>query len=225
MDADIAAPTPGPTPLDGSRVALTGATQLFTSRMQREKDAYAALSPTVRYARNNEYRDFKGIVNDARHGGASKLSHEDTWFTETGSPTTRCITDGNGGGNNNNNNADNDDDDDDIIVDKATMSTRCPLTYQQFREPYTSTKCPHTFEKNAILDMIRGSVNRIGGRGGPGAKMEKAVECPVNGCSQVRHIFFFYNSIPFHAISLWPKRKRDEKPPYFFWFVRRCGKV
>jgi len=190
MDADLSAnPTPGPTPLDGPRVALTGASQLFTTRMQRDKDAYTALSLTARYARNNDYRDFKGLVHLGRYGDASTVSNEDTWFTEAGSPahgiTGRSTQHGafaSADGNS------LDDESDDIIVDKATISTRCPLTYQQFRDPYTSTKCPHTFEKTAILDMIRCSVNKFVARG-PGARPERAVECPVNGCSQVRIAF------------------------------------
>lgn len=170
-------PTPGPTPLDGPRLALTGTTELFTTRMRREKDAYTSLSLTTRYARNNDYRDFRRVVHDAKYGDAGPpLGHEDTWFSDTGSPApgiTHATPDS----------------DDDLIVDKATISTRCPLTYQRFREPWTSTKCPHTFEKNAILEMIRGSANRIpapgGGGGGAARGLEKVVECPIQGCSQM----------------------------------------
>lgn len=161
--------TPGPTPLDGSRIALTGASELFASRMQRQKDAYTSLSLTARYARNNDYRDFKRIVHDAKYGdNGPVLGHEDTWFTETGSPAPG-ITDSTQRG--------EFDDDDDIVVDRASISTRCPITYQQFKEPYSSNKCPHTFEKNAILEMIRRGPHRIG--------QQKAVDCPVTGCNQV----------------------------------------
>lgn len=167
-------PTPGPTPLDGSRVALTGASELFASRMQREKDAYTSLSLTARYARNNDYRDFKRVVHDAKYGDdGPTLGHEDTWFTERGSPAPG-ITDNTQQG--------EFDDDDDIVVGKATISTRCPITFQQFKEPYSSNKCPHTFEKNAILEMVRRGPHRIGN--------EKAVECPVSGCTQVSNAAF-----------------------------------
>ncbi|KAL6709870.1 hypothetical protein ACN47E_000655 [Coniothyrium glycines] len=163
---DEARPTPGPTPLDGSRVALTGASEIYAARMQHEKDAYTKLSLTVRYARNNDYRDFKRIVHDAKYGdNGPTLGHEDTWFTETGSPAPG-ITDASRRG--------DFDDDDDILMDKVTISTKCPITFQQLKEPFTSTKCPHTFEKNAILDMIRTSR-------GPGGKQ---VECPIPGCGQ-----------------------------------------
>ncbi|KAF1829292.1 hypothetical protein BDW02DRAFT_473085, partial [Decorospora gaudefroyi] len=162
------APTPGPTPLDGSRIELTGASKMFTTRMQREKDQYTSLSLTARYARNNDYRDFKRIVHHAKFGDGPMLGHEDTWFTENGSPAPG-ITDSTQRG--------DFDDDDDIVVDRATISIRCPITYQQFKDPYTSNKCPHTFEKNAILDMIRGGPHKIDGH--------RAVECPVSGCSHM----------------------------------------
>lgn len=173
--------TPGPTPLDGSRVALTGASELYTSRLQRQKNAYTSLSLTARYAKNNDYRDFKRIVHDATYGDSGpELGHEDTWFTDTGSPAPG-VTDTRRGAL---------EDDDDIIVDKVKMSTTCPITFQQYKDPITSAKCPHTFERNAILDMIRNSSNRLGGGGQRGAG-EKAVECPCTGCSQVCSIFFF----------------------------------
>ncbi|KAL1801307.1 hypothetical protein ACET3X_001649 [Alternaria dauci] len=162
-------PTPGPTPLDGSRIALTGASELFATRLQREKDAYTARSHISRYARNNDYRDFKRTVHDAKFGDDGPvLGHEDTWFTESGEPAPG-ITDTTNRG--------EFDDDDDIVVDRATVSTRCPITYQQFKDPYSSNKCPHTFEKNAILDMIRNGPHRVDG--------QKAVECPVNGCDKM----------------------------------------
>jgi hypothetical protein len=168
-ESEMEGPTPGPTPLDGSRVALTGASEMFLARMQREKDAYTSRSLTARYARNNEYRNFKRIVHDAKYGDAGPvLGHEDTWFTETGSPAPG-VTDSTQRG--------DFEDDDDIVVDKATISTKCPITFQQFKDPFTSTKCPHTFEKNAILEMIRGGPHRING--------ERAVGCPISGCDQV----------------------------------------
>ncbi|EDU49548.1 MMS21 DNA repair protein MMS21 [Pyrenophora tritici-repentis] len=161
--------TPGPTPLDGSRIKLTGASELFQTRMQNQKDAYTSLSLETRYARNNDYREFKKMVHDAKYGDEGPaLGHENTWFTETGSPAPG-VTDGTHRGDL--------DDDDDIIMDRATISTRCPITFQNFKDPVTSTKCPHTFEKVAITDMVRRGPHRVG--------TAPAVECPVSGCSHI----------------------------------------
>ncbi|KAH9879638.1 hypothetical protein IAQ61_001457 [Plenodomus lingam] len=165
--------TPGPTPLTNTpRIALTGPSHLFTTRLEREKDAYTALSLTTRYARHNDYRDFRRLVHDAQHGDSGPpLGHEDTWFSADGSPAPGLTHASQRGG--------APDSDDDLIVDKASISTRCPLTYQRFQDPWTSTKCPHTFERNAILEMIRGSAHRVGGSG------ERVVECPIQGCAQL----------------------------------------
>ncbi|KAF2624600.1 hypothetical protein BU25DRAFT_413502 [Macroventuria anomochaeta] len=164
-------PTPGPTPLDGSHVALTGSVEMFTDRMEREKNAYTSISFTARYAKHNDYRDFKRVVHDARHGdNGPVLGHEDTWFTSAGEPQLG-VTQTRGGA--------YDDDEDDLVMDKATISTKCPITFQQFKEPYSSNKCPHTFEKNAILGMIRTSGSHFG-RGGA-----RSVACPIPGCDQV----------------------------------------
>ncbi|KAJ4298846.1 hypothetical protein N0V90_004088 [Kalmusia sp. IMI 367209] len=165
-------PTPGPTPLDGSRPALTGASEMFADRMQRQKDEYTSISLGGRYSRNNAYIGFKRMLHDARYRDEERpLPDPNTWFTATGSPAPGITGHG-----------EDNDDDDDIVMDRATVSIRCPLTFQQFKEPYTSVKCPHTFERNAILEMIRKSNVRVGGvpRGG-----EKAVGCPVAGCSQM----------------------------------------
>ncbi|KAJ4322327.1 hypothetical protein N0V94_002436 [Neodidymelliopsis sp. IMI 364377] len=161
-------PTPGPTPLDGSRVALTGSVEMFTDRLERKKNEYTSLSLTTRYAKHNDYRDFKRVVHDARYGETAVLGHEDTWFTEAGEPALGVTRPRDG----------DFDSDDDIVMDKATISTKCPITFQQFKDPYTSNKCPHTFEKNAILDMIRHSGSNFG-RGGT-----KSVACPIPGCDQ-----------------------------------------
>jgi hypothetical protein len=158
------APTPGPTPLDGSRVTLTGVSELFSTRQERQKDIYTSLSLTARYARNNHYRDFKRIVHDAKFAEEGPaLGDEETWFTEAGLPAPGITNTQRG----------DFDDGDDIVMNKAKISTRCPITFQEYKEPYTSIKCPHTFEKVAIIEMIRAQ------RGG--------IECPIPGCSKVSH--------------------------------------
>lgn len=164
-------PTPGPTPLDGSRPSLTGTSEMYAEYVNRRRDEYTSISFSGRYSRNEAYTNFKKMVHDAKYGDDRPLPHPDTWFTETGSPAPGVTGHGT-------NDDDDDDDDDDIVVERATTSIRCPLTFQSFKEPFTSSKCPHTFEQHAIFELIRKSSVRL--RGG-----EKAVTCPVTGCDQV----------------------------------------
>ena len=173
-------PTPGPT-LPGmggegeDSARVTPASEMFAERMARKKDVYTAISLAGRYGENAAYVNFKRMAHDAKYGDeAPPLPEPERWFTQRGSPAPGMTGHGVDHG---------DDNDDDIVMDRATVSMRCPLTFQRFKEPFTSTKCPHTFEKNAILEMIRRSTMRVGGgaRGG-----DRAVECPVTGCAQVR---------------------------------------
>jgi E3 SUMO-protein ligase NSE2 len=87
-----------------------------------------------------------------------------------------------------------DDDDGDIEIDRERISLKCPLTLLPFQDPVTSTRCPHSFERQAIEDMIRrspttmplpssaqqqGTVSRWGGASTGGGKRIKYVGCPV----------------------------------------------
>ncbi|KAF2641099.1 hypothetical protein P280DRAFT_399380 [Massarina eburnea CBS 473.64] len=172
MNAEVQSegPTPGPTPLDGSRVILTGIGEVLSERLNSKKSEYTSQPLSFRYTENPAYVNFKGIVHDAKYQDDHPMPRPDTWFTETGSPAPGITQRG------------GDDDDDDIVMDRARISMRCPLTFQQFKEPLTSSKCPHTFEKNAIVEMIRMSNARVGGGRQGGVR---AVECPVTGCNQM----------------------------------------
>ncbi|KAL5382896.1 hypothetical protein DPSP01_006170 [Paraphaeosphaeria sporulosa] len=164
-------PTPGPTPLDGSRPTLTGVSEMYTERVERGKRDYTSMSYGGRYARNKEYSTFKKMVHDAQYRDDRPLPNPETWFTETGEPALGVTGRG------------EDHDDDDIVMERATISIKCPLTFLPYKDPYTSSKCPHTFERNAIMEMIRTSNVRVGG--GSANTGEKAVKCPVTGCDQM----------------------------------------
>lgn len=65
-------------------------------------------------------------------------------------------------------------DSDDIAIERERISLDCPITLVRFRDPVTSTKCPHSFEHGAIMDMIARSRPMPGG-----PARVKAVKCPV----------------------------------------------
>ena len=159
MPTDPAAGTQGqPAPIEA-----------FRSKMDDAKTRYQSHSLTARYAENNDYRDFRRLVHDAKHGEDEvPLAHHSEWFDEGEAPapgvTTRARAN------------EDEDEDDDIAVARTTISTKCPLTLQEFKKPVCSRKCPHSFESEAILSMISTSTGREG--------REPAVQCPVSGCSQ-----------------------------------------
>lgn len=70
----------------------------------------------------------------------------------------------------------------DIMIERATVNLKCPLSIQYFEEPMTST-CNHTFNKEHFEDYFRNTVGDRGPRG-------KTVKCPTTGCNQACLILY-----------------------------------
>ena len=83
----------------------------------------------------------------------------------------------------------NDDPESDIEVAGEKISLKCPITLLPMQDPLTSTKCPHSFESEAILGMIRRSNTVVSvdpestqaqtQTQRRGAKGVKGIKCPV----------------------------------------------
>lgn len=141
------------------------------------------------YSTHNTYIGFYRIVHEAKHpsNDIPPLPHASTWFSHLEQPK-----------NNNSSSTPETDShqqdraasnsDDDIAIERERISLKCPLTLLPFKDPVTSTKCPHSFEKHAIEDMIRRSPMMVPAPN-PGAghqthgrenrKRVRAVKCPV----------------------------------------------
>lgn len=190
-DEDEEAYSPSPTPLDDPNIEITGPSILLSTRLAASKTKYQALPHSTRYAQNNTYIGFRRMVHDAQHPGddAPPLPNATSWFTSSGSPapgiTSREQLTGPAGGRKGEGGAGGgeEDSDDDIAIAREKLSTKCPLTLQEFRDPVTSAKCPHSFEREAILEMVRASVVRVGQQGGRAG--ERGVQCPVTGCDEM----------------------------------------
>lgn len=107
------------------------------------------------------------MVHDAKHPGddAPPVPHASTWFRHMEDGTAQ----------------ENAESDDDIAIEREKVSLRCPLTFLTFKEPVTSTKCPHSFERTAIEDMIKKSTYMLTlPRGHPRqGQRGRYVKCPV----------------------------------------------
>ena len=145
-------------------------TSIVTSLQTRQGDKleeYNQMSMNQRYAQNNDYIGFKRLWHDAAVGeDGPPLADRSKWFNLSGEPVL-AIQGALGG-----NAAEDDGSDDEIAVARENISLRCPLSLTVMKEPYSHKKCKHTFEKEAIMDYLKGS----GGQN---------VECPQTGCSQV----------------------------------------
>jgi hypothetical protein len=165
MDVDSSFADFTPTDPAGGTQAVTSPLQLFRDRIEADRIRYQRRSLTERYAENKEYRDFRRTVHDARHPDDDvPMPHHSEWFAEAIAPPPGVTAGRSAGGT-------QDDGDDDIAISKATISTKCPLTLVEFVRPLTSTKCPHSFESEAVLGMIRQATNRT-------------IQCPVTGCRE-----------------------------------------
>lgn len=143
--------------------------------LQLKTDKYATLDLFTKYAQDNDYKKFKREIHESSYepGTAPPMANERTWFKESGVPQPGMTTRAAGA----------DDSDDDLAIAKETISTKCPLTLQEFRDPVTSTKCPHSFERDALMEMIDSPANAV--RSGTGRGAVNAVQCPVPGCTSL----------------------------------------
>ena len=123
------------------------------------------------YAQNNDYVGFKKLVYDAQFPGddAPPMPHSSTWFPDQSPESSAPAVAANQAAGN----------DDDLAMASERISIKCPITLLPMKDPVTSTKCPHNFEREAILSMINASDVRVDASGRHGAGSKKAMQCPV----------------------------------------------
>ena len=183
--------------MDGEENLDPPPSEVFTKKVQAEREKYMSLPLSRRYAEHPEYVGFKQSVHEALHGDEVPMPPSSRWFRQEGSPAPGTAAAAAG----------EEDSDDDLAVQRATISTKCPITLRELEDPVTSNQCPHTFEKSAIIEMI--------GR-------RPAVQCPVPGCFKVKTSFlpFCWNNAHHLGSDYHSCRTRSqsshytENPPY-----------
>lgn len=145
----------------GDETPLTGVREALSKARESRAKEYRATSAYDRYASNSEYIAFKKMWHDAQHPEDQvPLPDASTWFDNQGRP----IWDGAPAG------------DEDLIIEREVQDLTCKLTLRPFKEPYANHKCPHVFERTAIMEYLRGA----GGK----------AQCPV--CNQELRIKDLY---------------------------------
>lgn len=156
-----------------------------------------------RYSGNNEYIGFYRMVHEAKHPGNDipPVPHPSTWFAHledtnsTANPSSSAAAGITTSSHprHTRRQAAPPADSDEIAIEHERISLRCPVTLLPFTDPVTSTKCPHSFEREAIEAMINrssmtvpaepdprgGGGARGGGGGGARPRRVRCVECPV----------------------------------------------
>ncbi|KAJ1338353.1 E3 SUMO-protein ligase NSE2 [Microdochium nivale] len=155
---------------------ITGPLLMVEEAKHRMAGEYEAKSMHARYGTNNEYIAFKKLWHDAVHGSEGKpLPDASRWFREgTGQGQQRSKRQR--AGDDEDNDEQDEDDDDDLVIDQEHVSLHCPLSLQIMKDPHTSRKCRHTFEKDSIRQFL-----------GRGTKL-----CPQTGCSEMVSFEDFY---------------------------------
>ncbi|KAL8851873.1 MAG: hypothetical protein Q9221_003196 [Calogaya cf. arnoldii] len=146
-DDNDAAPEDAPTP------ALT----VFKTKLSTASSNYNSLSMSDRYTSHNTYIGFRQIVHDSRHpNDDTPMPHHSTWFPTDNQPSTTAPQP-----NRRNNKRPKPtpppSEDDEIQIAREKRSIRCPITLLPLSNPLTSTRCPHSFESEAILNMLSAS--------------------------------------------------------------------
>jgi len=130
---------------DDSSTQQEGPTSFLKRKLETAENDHDGLPARAKYAADNDYIAFRRILHDATHPGddAPPLPHASTWFPNANTTTAPAS------------------DDEDIQIASEKRSIRCPLTLLPMRSPLSSTKCPHAFEKEAILGMLAASELRL----------------------------------------------------------------
>lgn len=157
--------------------AHTGPSPLttFKTALAASSTTYASLSLQDRYAAHNDYIGFRKILHDALHpNDDTPLPHASTWFPTSSPQTTTTNPNRHRGATSPSPSASPASSSaDDIQIAREKRSIRCPITLLPMHDPLTSTLCPHSFERSAILSMLDSSAQTAPGGGG-----QKAMKCP-----------------------------------------------
>ncbi|KAI1625392.1 hypothetical protein EDD37DRAFT_385543 [Exophiala viscosa] len=142
---------------------------LLSSALQKQQKTWSTRTPTEKYAHNNTYTGFKRNWFEGDHPGDEKppMPAPGLWFAaEEG---REVISSSQRHRHGTSAEADNDDNTSGSEVEIASERTRlkCPITFLSFKDPVSSDKCGHSYERFAILDMLKASQDR-----------PKQVRCP-----------------------------------------------
>ncbi|KAL0941817.1 chromosomal organization and DNA repair protein [Colletotrichum truncatum] len=163
--------------------ALPDQSVIDTLRQHRDEKVreYEKMNAYQRYAVNNDYAGFKKLWHDAVHGDTgAPLPNAKRWFDDAGNPVMPRTVSGDSQDVKNEGEGAEDDEDEDVVIAGEVRDYRCPLSMQEYKEPYSNRMCSHTYEKEWIVDMLRKQPN-------------KRSQCVVPGCSKEFGLEDFYH--------------------------------
>lgn len=130
---------------------------VLQSRLRDQFRDWQSKSLTERYASNNEYKGWKRIWYDANNPGESAppMPDESLWFAaeegrEFEFASQRAPHAGEDG-----------ESESDLEIAAEKVRLKCPITLLPYQNPVTSANCNHSYERDAILDMLRTSSDHV----------------------------------------------------------------
>lgn len=124
---------------------------------------------------------FYRVVHDAKHPGdeVPPLPHASTWFSRLQDPAAEASqSQSQPGSHLGKREREPSPAESDIAIERERISLKCPITLLTFIDPVTSTKCPHSFERSAIEDMLKQTTLSKPGPGGRRNRV-KYIKCPI----------------------------------------------
>lgn len=128
---------------------------------------WASKSLTERYSKHNTYVGFYRMVHDAKNPGEDgpPIPHHSVWFAneeDANNPSyvppgtqTHRTRRPRGPFSEGEEEEEDGPDSSDVEIAREKISIKCPITFLPFTDPLTSTKCPHSFDRPGIMDMLR----------------------------------------------------------------------
>lgn len=160
-------PPPANPPSDAPPSPSHAPSALLASAVETHTGEWSSKSLYNRYASHNTYIAFKQSVHDAQHSSeenAPPLPNRKTWFgtedRQAAGPTDTSKAPPSKSGravahtSEEIQDAVSESETSDLEIAAEKISTKCPITFLPFQYPLTSTKCPHSFESEAILSML-----------------------------------------------------------------------
>lgn len=153
--------------------ASVAPTALLDAAFSTNDTKWGSKSLTDRYSQHNDYVGWYRMVYDAKHPGenAPPMPNASMWFAaEEGrdgtdapgaSQSRRQQRPATRGARAQGNAAIESGSESDIEIAAERVRTRCPITLLPYHDPLASTKCPHAFEKSAILEMFKHSTEQV----------------------------------------------------------------
>jgi len=126
-------------------------TTLLHVALSTQETTWKSKPLTERYTTNNNYVGWYAAVYESQNPDGPPMPHSSLWFADEEGrevPTSRTEHG-------------NEDEDSDLEVASERVRITCPLTLRTMKDPVTSNKCRHSFEKDAILELLQESQDHV----------------------------------------------------------------